>query len=222
MLDIRPGISAVLVIDDARVDLENVVLDLAAVLDGLVSDSFEIILVRAGQASTTSEFAADIQARRPRLSLHLVDAPCNRRAALSAGVDASGYDLVFVTTTDGQFEMTELNHLLEAIERGADLAIGYRTRRQDGILRRLETWTWKVLMSLAFGKTARDVDCEFKLFRRVAWERARPRSRGRTFNAQFLRDARRQGLTVTEVPACNHKPRPSPRPARPHHARASA
>jgi glycosyltransferase involved in cell wall biosynthesis len=205
--DIQPGISAVLAVAHEQLDVDSVVLDVAAVLDGLVADNFEIVVVEFGSERQTGDLLADLRARRPNLPLRIVgQAYPDRTTALAAGFETTAYDLTFVTATDGEFEMLELNHLLEAIERGADLAIGYRAPRKDSVARRLDSWSWNLLINLAFGQTARDVDCEFKLFRRRAWERVRPRCGGSILNAELVIRARRLGFIVSEVAVRHHHP----------------
>jgi glycosyltransferase involved in cell wall biosynthesis len=210
--NILPGISAVLAVDSRLVgDIDDrAVLDLAAVLDGLVADNFEIILVGVGSTQAIVNLVSDLAARRPGLRLRGVEHACpDHASALAAGFDSAGYDLIFETTSDGQFDFHELNHLLESIEHGADLAIGYRSRRADSLVRRFYGWGWNLLVNVLFGKTGRDVDCAFKLFRRTVWERTSPQSRGAGFNAELLIRARRHGFVVDEVPVRHRRPRHS-------------
>ena len=168
----RPGISAVLVASDG---LDGAVLDLAAVLDGLVPQSYEIIVV--GDAASTS----DLRARAPRLPLRTI------------GADSAAdpvYDLVFVAARDGRFDVRELNHLLEAVQQGADVAAGYRPRRTDGIVRRLQRWGCNV-----------DVDCAFALLRSDVVSEAN--SYG---CANLSMRARRLGFRVVDVPVSRRRP----------------
>jgi hypothetical protein len=120
------GISAVLL---PGADLESAVLDLVAVLEGLVGDRFEILLVSGEQTPDV----ASLRARGRGLPLRLVQG-----ATVGDGCDAARYELIFVAAQDGQFDVRELNHLLDAMEKGADVAAGYRPRRTDMLVRRLQ------------------------------------------------------------------------------------
>jgi glycosyltransferase involved in cell wall biosynthesis len=212
--DILPGISAVLVVKSGQTDIEAVVLDLGAVLDGLVADNFEIIVVEFGTTQRTADLLADLTVRWPNLPLHILpDACADRQSALQIGFEASAYDLLFVTTVDGQFDMSQLNRLLASVENGADLAIGYRPRRADGPLRRLDGWLRTTALNLTFGQIARDAECEFKLFRRTVWERLRPQPRSLTFNVELLLRARRSGFVIHEVAVSHRRPRQPGPPA---------
>jgi hypothetical protein len=214
--DIEPGISAVLAVEPGQAELESLVLDLAAVLNGLVADNFEILVAEYGGSERTPGLLSDLALRRPALPLRVLPGSFpSQISALIAGFDASRYDLLFVTTTDGQYKQSELNHLLDTIEHGVDVAVGYRTERQDGLTRRLEGWAWNAAVSLVFGSVARDVDCGFKLFRRSIWEHMPRQVSSVTFNVELLVFAKRNGFLIGEVPVTHHRPHGQPGSSRP-------
>src|SRR5205823_10895971 len=102
--------------------------------------------------------------------------------------------------------VTEIDRLIDRLDAGSDLVIGYRAQRADPPLRLLNALGWKMLVNGLFGYTAKDVDCAFKLFRRRVWESMTVQSRGATFSAEFLIKARRLGYQVKELPV-SHFPR---------------
>ncbi|MDQ6672503.1 MAG: hypothetical protein M3069_17470 [Chloroflexota bacterium] len=214
-----PGISAVLATSAGPPELDGAVLELAAVLDGLVYANFEITVVDTTASPRVADTLTELRLRCPTLPVRLQEGKhIGQDAALVAAFDAAAYDLILVTGTTGEFDVRETNHLLEALERGADLAIGYRPRRADGRVRRLYGWGWNVLVRLMFGKTARDVDCPFKLFRVGVWQgvHVRPHEASPTFNTELLVRARRLGFRVAEVPVSHHRlPAGTHRAARP-------
>jgi hypothetical protein len=172
------GISAVLLPGQG---LASAVLDLAAVLEGLVGDAFEIILV----AREVPSEVADVLARAPQLPLRVVEG-----STLCDGRQAARYGVLFVAATDGDFDVRELNHLLDAIESGSDLAVGYRPRRMDGLIRRFQRWGWRV-----------GVDCAFALIRGEVW-RSLPSA---ACCAELLASVRRAGYRVSEVPVSRRR-----------------
>jgi glycosyltransferase involved in cell wall biosynthesis len=189
----QPGISAVLAghLDEGQ--LYGTVLDVAAVLDALIDDNFEVILVVDGSADRPIQVLDELRVRCPGLRVRCA-------TDVAAGFDAAAYDLILLAAADGQFDMRELNHFLEAIERGADLAIGYRTSHSAGLGWRLRRWAWYASVRLLFGATARDADCSFKLFRRAVWERVAMQPTSTTLNTELLVRARRLGFRVDELP----------------------
>lgn len=171
-----PGISAVLLPGD---DLDTAILDLAAVLAGLVGDQFEILLV----AGVGAPDVTDLYARAPGLPLRVIEGQ-----SAADGCEAANFDLIFLAAPDGEFDVRELNHLLEAIEKGADIAAGYRPRRADALVRQLQRWGWKI-----------DVDCAFELIRREVWQRLKQEGRLTSCCAELLANVRRLGFRVSEV-----------------------
>jgi hypothetical protein len=182
-----PGISAVLSSHVQTPLTEEALLDLAAVLDGLVGETFEIIV-----ADGPSDMLDSLLVRFPNLPLRILESPDHDPAA---GIATATYDLILHVSADGTFDVRELNHFLEAVEHGAELAIGYRAHT-------VKRFAWYVLGYLLFGRTARDVDCPFKLFRRAVWQRTgmAPRGVDRWFSTRLIVRARRLGFRVAELP----------------------
>lgn len=178
------GISAVLLQGDQPFD-ETAVLDLAAVLEGLVADSFEVILV----CRETPASVADLLARAPHLPLRVVDG-----TTIAPGCDVARYELIFVSADDGQFDVRELNHLLEAVELGADVAVGYRPGRMNRLVRQFQRLGLKV-----------QIDCAFALIRRGLCTLA-PIAGDGLYWTQLVGAAQRAGYRVAEVPVSHRRP----------------
>ncbi|MDQ6671393.1 MAG: glycosyltransferase family 2 protein [Chloroflexota bacterium] len=212
-----PSISVVLPAYNEEAIIERTVLHVADVLSGQTSD-FEIIVSNDGSRDNTAGVLARLEQRQPDLHLRVVTHERNHGygAAVASGFDAARKELVFMTDGDKQFDVTELVEFLEAMDPRTDLVIGWRRKRADPAMRKLNALGWKTLVNLLFGYTARDVDCAFKLFRRRVWESMTVQSRGATFSAEFLIKARRLGFHVKELPV-SHFPRTagSPTGARP-------
>ncbi|HLH25994.1 MAG TPA: glycosyltransferase family 2 protein [Chloroflexota bacterium] len=202
-----PSLSVVLPAYNEEAVIESSVRHVAEALRGLVDD-YEIIVVDDGSRDRTRAILAALQAREPDTRLRVVTHERNQGygAALASGFSAARKELIFFTDGDGQFDVAELSGFLAAMNEGTDLVIGWRARRADPPLRRLNAWGWKLLVHGLFGYTARDVDCAFKLFRRTVWESVTVRARGATFSAEFLVKARRLGFHVEELPV-SHFPR---------------
>jgi len=211
------SISAVLPAYNEEAIIERTVRHVADVLRAQASD-FEVIVSNDGSRDNTAGVLADLQAREPDLHLRIVSHERNHGygAALASGFDAARKDLIFMTDGDKQFDVTELNEFLPAMDGQTDMVIGWRRKRADPPMRKLNAYGWKLLVNVLFGYTARDVDCAFKLFRRRVWESMTVHSRGATFSAEFLIKARRLGFHVKELPV-SHFPRTagSPTGARP-------
>jgi hypothetical protein len=181
------GISAVLMLSP---DLDSVALDLIAVLEGLVSRNFELVVVLPSMQ--VSGPINELRARAPGVPLRVVEGEDIRDACNTAV-----YDLIYVSAADGQFDVRELNHLLDEVEKGADVAVGYRPKRTDAIFRSLERLGWH-----------RTVDCAFGLIRSGVWHdvAALVCAHDRTPWVDLVAKVRRLGYVVSEVPVSGRRP----------------
>ncbi len=199
-----PSISAVLPAYNEEENLPRTTRAAVAALARLTPD-FEVIIVDDGSRDGTAAVARKLAEEMPgvRLVPHTVNQGYGQ--ALATGFDAATKELVFFTDSDGQFDLDELERLLQHIHE-ADLVIGYRAPRRDPYIRWLNALGWNTLVNILFGYAARDIDCAFKLFRRGVWTSMTVQSRGATFSAEFLVRARAAGYRFVEVPV-THLPR---------------
>ncbi|GJM42757.1 MAG: hypothetical protein DHS20C20_30390 [Ardenticatenaceae bacterium] len=188
-------------------NIPNMVADVLRVVPQL-ADDFEIIVVDDGSRDDTAVVTQQLAAQHPQL--RLVQHEMNRGygTAVLTGLTHATKELVFFTDADRQFDLAEIEKLLEHIET-ADLVVGYRAPRRDPFMRRLNGKGWSWLVTLLFGYTARDIDCAFKLMRRTVVERLQDEigSGGATFSAEFLVRAKKAGFKIVEVPIRGHRPR---------------
>jgi putative flippase GtrA len=176
---------------------------------------FTIIIVDDGSTEDDTFEAAE------QLALHYpgyVQAVHHSRnqgygAALQTGFRAAldtGHGLIGFCDADDQFEIASFGTLLAALQNhDADLAAGYRIARADSLKRRVMGRTWHWLAGLVLGsKTARDVDCGFKLFTRAALKDVEPRISGgyAAVSPEILTRAISAGYTMVEA-GVTHKSR---------------
>jgi glycosyltransferase involved in cell wall biosynthesis len=182
-----------------------------------VTDDFEVIVVNDGSRDRTGEIVAHLSKTTPQVRLVQHERNQGYGAALYTGFINAKNDLIFLTDSDRQFDMSDFQRLLPLIQQ-ADIVAGYRAPRRDPFMRVLNGKGWSALVTLWFGYTARDIDCAFKLFKRDVIESIKQRieSRGATFSAEFLIRARRKGYRIVEAPVSHHPRRAgSPTGARP-------
>jgi glycosyltransferase involved in cell wall biosynthesis len=210
------SVSAVLPAYNEEAIIERTVRHVAGVLQSLAND-FEVIVTNDGSRDRTGAILAHLAATAPELHLRVITHATNQGygAALASGFDAATGELILMLDADGQFDVAEVVHLLVAMDEATDLVIGYRARRADPLMRKLNALGWKLLVNGLFGYTARDVDCAFKLFRRRVWQSLTVYARGATFSAEFLIKARRLGFRVKELPV-SHYPRTAGSPTGAH------
>jgi glycosyltransferase involved in cell wall biosynthesis len=178
------------------------VLDVLAALRPL-SDDFEVIVVNDGSRDRTAQMVKELQTQYAQV--RLIEHPVNQGygAALFSGFMGATKELVFLTDSDRQFDLNDLQRLMPLLA-NADLIAGYRNPRRDPLMRVLNGKGWSALVTLLFGYTARDIDCAFKLFRREILDHIKLESRGATFSAEFLVRAKLAGYRIAEIGVAHH------------------
>ena len=201
-------ISAVMPAFNEEGNLEQSVGRMAAALADQAR-AFEVIVVDDGSRDGTATLLARLKAIHP--SLRVVRHPVNRGygAALRSGFAAARYPWIFLMDADNQFDPADVAVLLAAAA-DADIVAGYRKRRRDPLPRRLNAWAFFTLVTILFGRLARDVNCAFKLIRRDLLVRMELHSEGALINTEVFVLARQLQARVVEVPV-QHYPRTSGR-----------
>ena len=200
-------ISAVMPAFNEEGNLEQSVGRMAAALADQAR-AFEVIVVDDGSQDGTAALLARLKPIHP--SLRVVRHPVNRGygAALRSGFAAARYPWIFLMDADNQFDPADVAVLLAAAD--ADIVAGYRKRRRDPLPRRLNAWAFFTLVTILFGRLARDVNCAFKLIRRDLLVRMELHSEGALINTEVFVLARQLHARVVEVPV-QHYPRTSGR-----------
>jgi glycosyltransferase involved in cell wall biosynthesis len=198
------SLSIVLPAYNEEANVERAVEQVSGVARQLGMD-YEIILVNDGSADRTGEIGHELEGRIP--NYRLVEHYPNRGygGSLKAGFEAATKELIAFVPADNQFDFGEIAALLEALD-GADIVSGYRAKREDPFVRRLNAFGWNTLVSVLFGRLGRDIDCGFKLFRREILDHVMIESNGAMIDTEFLAGAKARGYRIADVPV-THLPR---------------
>ncbi|MCX6639565.1 MAG: glycosyltransferase family 2 protein [bacterium] len=171
----------------------------------LVTDDFEIIVINDGSRDKTGQIADTLAAADPRV--RVIHHPRNQGygAALRSGYKGAVKDTVFYSDGDLQFDLTEITKLWPLLK-DYDVITGYRIRRMDSFVRKLNSFLWTSLTKLLFRLPVRDVNCAFKLFRREVVAEMIMESAGALIDAEVFARAKKAGARITEV-GVHHYPR---------------
>lgn len=170
-----------------------------------ISDDYEIIIVNDGSVDRTGEVADRLAGEYPAVKVIHHEVNRGYGAALQSGFKNASKELVFYTDGDGQFRIEEINKLLPLIDH-YDIVSGFRIKRQDPFMRKLNAFLWGALVNALFKIRVSDVDSAFKLYRRKIFDEITLTSQGALIDTEVLAKARARGFTITEV-GVNHYPR---------------
>src|SRR5580765_4688581 len=165
----------------------------------LTSD-FEIIVVDDGSADGTAEVADELARTYPQV--RAVHHPINRDygAALQTGFRSATKELIFYTDGDAQYDPAELAALWAKMTPEADLVNGYKISRSDPFHRIVIGRLYHHIVSLLFGLTVRDVDCDFRLMRRSIFETIDLEKTSGVICLEMMKKIEDGGFRIVEVP----------------------
>lgn len=199
-------LSVVLPAFNEEANIEQVVRDCVAYLDGRIPD-YELLVVNDGSRDRTGEILNRLAGEIPRLRpLHH---PQNRGygAALRTGFDAAAKRFVFYMDGDGQFDIRDLDVILPLATDDEHIVTGFRIERRDPFIRRLNAklfggWLVRVMLNVR----VRDLNCAFKLIPKKVLDSITLESTGALINAELYGRAVRHGFGIKEV-GVHHYPR---------------
>lgn len=174
------------------------------VLSGLCED-YEVIIVNDGSKDKTGEAAAALAARDRHIVAINHEKNRGYGAAVKTGMYAAKFEWVFFTDGDGQFDVNEIAMLVKLTDK-YDFVNGFRIKRADGFMRKLNAFAWGTMVKLLFNFHVKDVDCAFKLFKKEILDRAKIESEGALVSTELLAKTKKMGYKIGEI-GVHHYPR---------------
>ncbi|PYR42458.1 MAG: glycosyltransferase family 2 protein [Acidobacteria bacterium] len=165
----------------------------------LTSD-YEIIVVNDGSSDATPQIVDELARTYPRV--RAVHHPQNRGygGALQTGIRAATKDLIFYTDGDAQYDPAEVSALWAKMTPEADLVNGYKISRSDPLHRIVIGRLYHHIVSVLFGLSVRDVDCDFRLMRRSIFERIDLEKTSGVICLEMMKKIEDAGFRIVEVP----------------------
>ena len=165
----------------------------------------EIILVDDNSRDQTAEIATRLGEKDSRVRLIRREMPNGVGRALRDGYDAVTGDYILTMDCDFQHIMPELTGLFDAVEKGADVAIGSRFSRDSVLLnyaftKILANRGFHIIANLLLGKHFRDATNNLKFMKREVLDNIHLESNDFAANAETGLQPILLGYNVMEVP----------------------
>ncbi len=174
-----------------------------------IAEKYEIIVINDGSRDKTSIVLSKLLKKYK--NLRIITHKVNRGygGALKSGFYGSKFDWIVLMDGDGQFDISELPHLI-AIQKKtkADLVVGFYHQRAVKFYRKANTWVWQLIVRMLFGLNVRDIDCGFKLISKKVFAKIDKleSERGAFISSEFLIKAQKSGFKIVET-GVHHYPR---------------
>jgi glycosyltransferase involved in cell wall biosynthesis len=173
---------------------------------GKVTNDFEILVVNDGSKDQTGIILDRLAQELPYLRVIHHNKNMGYGTALISGFRNARKDLIFYTDGDGQYDVREIHKLLAQLAPHIDLVNGYKIRRADAWYRIWLGALYRLSMNRLFGLSIRDVDCDFRLFRRYIFQKISLESKSGVICVEMAKKFELAGFRMAEVPV-SHYPR---------------
>lgn len=165
---------------------------------------WECLWIDDGSTDRTLECLTDLHLSDSRHRYLALEKNMGQSTALWAGFGAARGEIVCTLDGDGQNDPADLPSFIDLLKTSqADMVAGYRSRRQDALIRKLSSRIGNAFRTMTTGFSVRDTGCSTKVMRRSALI-SLPSFRGmhRFLPTLFVM----RGYRVVES-AANHRPR---------------
>ncbi len=197
-----PGLSFVFPMYNEIGNIENCVAQ-ALAIGHRITEHVEIVVVDDASTDGSGALADEIARRHPEM--RVLHHPKNRKlgGALRTGFAAATQPWVLYMDSDLPVDMNDTFRALP-LTRHADMVIGNRQGRAEGVRREVMSWGYNNLIRVLFGLKVRDINFAFKLFRRDILDRIALQSEGSFIDAELLVETYRAGFVIAELPIQYH------------------
>jgi len=197
------GISVVIPVYNEEENVTEGFLEVSGVLQRM-GRPYEVIYVDDGSRDATVARLTQCAGRDPHFKLIQLRRNFGQTAAMSAGFDASRYDIVVALDGDLQNDPAEIPQMVAKLEEGYDLVAGWRKERRDKFLsRRLPSMIANRIISYATNVSLHDYGCTLKV---MTGEIARGLRLYGEMHRFIPALANEMGARIVEVPV-NHRER---------------
>jgi glycosyltransferase involved in cell wall biosynthesis len=165
-----------------------------------LTPDYEVIVVNDGSADATPQIVDELARTYPHV--RVVHHAKNRGygGALQTGFRSATKDFIFYTDGDAQYDPAELSLLWARMTPEADLVNGYKISRSDPFHRIVIGRVYHHVVSLLFGLSVRDVDCDFRLMRRAIFEKIDLEKNSGVICLEMMKKITDAGFRIVEVP----------------------
>jgi glycosyltransferase involved in cell wall biosynthesis len=127
---------------------------------------YELLFVNDGSSDSTFDRAAELATTDPRLRVIDFRRNYGQTPAMAAGIDHARGDILITMDGDLQNDPSDIPMMLDKLEEGYDIVVGWRHKRQDKFLtRKIPSRIANWLIGKVTGVPIKDNGCSLKVYR---------------------------------------------------------
>ncbi len=128
--------------------------------------SYELIFVDDGSTDDTWQVILDLYENDPAVRGVRLRSNFGKAMALAAGFERARADVVIMMDADLQDDPADIPKMLEKLESGLDVVVGWKVERHDPLNRRVFSRIFNGTVGYVTGVRLHDMNCGFKAYRR--------------------------------------------------------
>jgi glycosyltransferase involved in cell wall biosynthesis len=165
-----------------------------------LTDDYEIIVADDASTDHSAEILEELRGRYARLRVLRHTRNHGYGGNLRSMFAAATKDLIFYTDGDAQYDPAELADMYPHLGPDVDVVQGWKIERHDPLHRKIIGRAYHHFVKWWFGLQLRDVDCDFRLFRRHVLESFPLHSNSGCITVEMMTRVEQGGFKVVEVP----------------------
>lgn len=166
---------------------------------------YDLTIIDDGSGPHTQALLDDLEARLPQVRVKRHTQNRGYGGALRSGFAEATREWIFYTDGDAQYDVRELELLLQHAAPDVDVVQGYKIARHDPLHRIVIGRVYHAIVRTAFGLKLRDVDCDFRLIRRSVFDRVELTQDSGVICAEMMTRMQRAGCRIVEVPVHHYQ-----------------
>ena len=167
-----------------------------------LNKSYEIIFVDDGSSDKSLIHIKELVKSLPEVILIPLTKHEGKSIALQAGFDHARGNTIVTIDGDLQYDIHDIPVLLQKLEEGFDIVIGWRKYRKDSLIKKLASVAGNTIRKAATGDKFRDAGCNLMAIKNHVIKNIRLK---RGLHRFFSTIASRSGYKICEVPVNHNK-----------------
>lgn len=165
--------------------------------------TWEVLFVDDGSTDRSLDVIKRLAAEHPEARYVSFCCNCGQSAAFGAGFRYAKGDVVITIDADLQNDPADIPAMLREYERGFDMVIGWRARRQDTFTKRIASKIANAIRNRLSHETVKDTGCSLKVMRTELARRLPMFTGMHRFLPTLMK---MEGASMSEMKV-NHRPR---------------